>query len=376
MVERRRSEGAPFAGLLDWWRGWSRPLYGLLLVDLLAVQVFSAGESQPGMWVSIVHALLLIALSLFWAQRSLPYGAVVLGFCAVLQGLGWMRVLGTDPPPALALLALGYGLVGYGLEYARSLVRGSRALARTAVLERPLEIGAQVIAVLALLWAALVGIDVWRWLARGLLGRPMMTAADAPVAQMVVTVLALTGLLYLAMALVRRWNWRGYGAVALLLCAWSLEWFLVWGSRQVQWYAAPAGLYLLGVGYFEWREGRKGLARWIDHAGLLLLLGSAFYQSLAETNGWPYALLMGAESLLVIWWGSARRQRRFLYLGVIGIVAAVCGQLIEPLLSVNRWIVLGVVGMLIVATAILIERSLERARRLSQEWKERLDKWE
>ena len=46
--------------------------------------------------------------------------------------------------------------------------------------------------------------------------------------------LAFVGLLYLAAALVRHWYWRGYGAVALLLCGWGLEWFLVWDLRQVQ----------------------------------------------------------------------------------------------------------------------------------------------
>jgi hypothetical protein len=220
------------------------------------------------------------------------------------------------------------------------------------------------------------GMDIWRWLARALLGRPLIAAEDVPVVQMAVAVLALVGLLYLAMALVRRWHWRGYGAVALLLCAWSLEWFLVWDLREVQWYAIPAGLYLLGVGYLEWRQGRKELARWIDRAALLLLLGSAFYQSLAERFGWPYALLMLGESLLLIWWGSARRQLRFLYTGVVGAVVAVVGQLIRQIFSINAWIAFGIPGLVIMVLFILIERNLETVKRLSQELQERLEEWE
>jgi hypothetical protein len=138
----------------------------------------------------------------------------------------------------------------------------------------------------------------------------------------------------------------------------------------------PAGFYLLGVGYLEWRQGRKRLARWIDRAGLLLLLFSSFWQSMTEPNGWPYAMLMGAEGLAIAWWGSARRQRRFLYFGVGGVVLAVAGQLVEPLLSANRWIVFGAAGLILVTIAVLVERQLEAVLRLSRELRERLEEWE
>jgi hypothetical protein len=168
----------------------------------------------------------------------------------------------------------------------------------------------------------------------------------------------------------------GYGAVAMLLAAYGLEWLLFLGQREVQWYALPAGVYLLSVGYLEWRQGRLALAGWIDRTAMLLLFGSAFWQSLAQEDGWRYALLMGVEGLVIAWWGSARRQRRFLYSGVSAVVIAVVGQLIEPLLSVNRWIVFGLAGLLLVSIAILVERRLETVMRLSQEWRERLEDWE
>jgi len=374
-VERRHSEGSPCASLHALWEGWSRPFYWLLALDLLVVQVVAARHAHPGTLVSLAHALLLTILAVVWTQPFLPYLAAGLGLLAVIQRLIWVEAPNTDAPVALALLALGYGLVGYGLEYARTLVE-TRANKRVAVLERPLEQAGLIVSAAAVLMMMAEGMDIGRWLVRAFLGRPLVAPEDVPVVQMAVAVLALAGLLYLAAALVRRWYWRGYGAVALLLCAWSLEWFLVWDLREVQWYAIPAGLYLLGVGYLEWRQGREGLARWIDRAALLLLLGSSFYQSLAEEYGWPYALLMGAEGLFLIWWGSARRQRRFLYFGVVGVVTDVGGQLIEPLLSVNRWIVFGGVGLVVIAVAILVERSLETVKRVSQEWRERLETWE
>jgi hypothetical protein len=194
---------------------------------------------------------------------------------------------------------------------------------------------------------------------------------------MAVAVLALVGLLYLTMAVMRRWYWRAYAALALLLCAWSLEWFLVWDLREVQVYAIPAGIYLLNTGYWEWRQERKQLARWIDRAALLLLLGSVFYQSLAEVRGWPYTLLMVGEGLLLIWYGSARRQTRFLYVGVVGVVVAVVGQLIQEVFLIdNAFLALGIPGIVIMALIVLIERNLEAVKKVSQDWQERLEEWE
>jgi hypothetical protein len=376
-IERWRREGSPFASFRALWSGWSRPLYWLLALDLSIGQIFGSLQAHPGTLISLTHALTLAVLAVTWVQPMLSYLVAGLGLLATFQRLFWIDAPSTDAPVALALLALGYGLIGYSLEHLQTLHSPSAShKSRSAVLERPLQQSGLFISAIATFSMLAQGIDIWRWLARSLLGRPLMAVEDVPVVQMAVAVLALVGLLYLAAALVRRWYWRGYGAVALLLCAWSLEWFLVWGLREVQWYAIPAGLYLLGVGYLEWRQDRRQLARWIDRAAMLLLLGSSFYQSLAEQYGWPYVLLMGGESLFLIWWGSARRQRRFLYLGVIGVVTDVGGQLIEPLLSVNRWIVFGGVGLFVISVAILVERSLETVKQVSRELQERLETWE
>ncbi|MCX7681282.1 MAG: hypothetical protein N2508_04845, partial [Anaerolineae bacterium] len=378
-IERVRGEGAPFTSLRALWSGWSRPLYVLLALNLIVGQPVSLKDAQPGTWVSLVHTLLLFALAILWEQRWLPYVAAALGFVTVIERLAWVMAPPTDVPVTFALLALGYGLVGYGLEYARSRgqPREGGVRSRLRILERPLEQAGLLLSLLAVAMVLKWSASLLDWLILALVWRPRLTPADVAVVQMTVAVLALTGLLYLGAALVRRWYWRGYGAVALLLCAWSLEWFLVWGLREVQWYALPAGLYMLGVGYLEWREGRRGLARWIDRAALLLLYGTSFYQSLAEENGWPYALLLIAEGLMLIWWGSARRQRRLLLFGVLGVVLAVSGQLLRQLFSItNAWIAFGTVGLFVLLVAILVERSLERVKQMSEEWRERLERWE
>jgi hypothetical protein len=204
----------------------------------------------------------------------------------------------------------------------------------------------------------------------------LLTPNEAAQVQMVVAVLAVLGLFYLAAAVVERHSRLAYLPLGMLLLAWGLEWSLVWGQREVQWYAIPAGLYLLVVGYLEWRSGSRALARWIDRLGLVLLLGTSFWQSLGP-DGWPYALLMGFEGLAITWWGSTRRLRRFLYAGVVGVTIDVVWQLIDPLLTAtNRWIVFGIVGVFLVSLAILVERRLEKVMALTKDVRRRLEHWE
>ena len=93
-------------------------------------------------------------------------------------------------------------------------------------------------------------------------------------------------------------------------------------------------------------------------------------------RSWPFALIMGVEALLMVWWGSARRQRQFLYIGLVAVVVDAVTQSIEPLLTVNRWIVFGIVGLLLVGLAVLIERRLDKIRELSAEVRARLEEWE
>jgi hypothetical protein len=374
-IQLWRGEGSPLSAA--WWRGWSRPLYLLLVVDLLAGQVAALFQSEPGALVTAVHTLLLALLATVWVQPVLPLAASGLGIVGFFQAMAWADVGATGYPVGLALLALGYGLLGYGWTYA--LRPGGRHPSRRGqIWARPLEWTALGLSAAALGWAAVIGLDVVGLFVRSLMGHTATYADYAAEVRMVMWVLALCGLLYLATAAVRRWYALGYGAVALLLGAWALWWRFFLDMPGVQWYAVPAGVYLLGVGWMEWRQGRKTLARWIDRVGMLVWLGTAWWQSLPGVmdSGWPYALIMGAESLLLVWWGSARRQKQFLYIGAASLVVNVVTQSIEPLLSVNRWIVFGIAGSLLVSLAILVERRLEKIRELSAELRVRLEGWE
>ncbi|MBN1933410.1 MAG: hypothetical protein JW934_02030 [Anaerolineae bacterium] len=372
-IERQREEGPPLATerALE---GWSRPLYLLLLVDMLVGQGLCLVKTDAGALVTLVHTLLLSVLAWIWTSQLLPYLGATMGIVTLCQWLiVWNRPLLTVPV-SLSQLALGYGVIGYGLAlYARWGKRQSMPK-QVSIWERPLQRCSVLFSWGIFLFTAILGINLVAWTARAMLGLSFRHIVELERVRMAVGVLSLLGLLYVAASVVYRRLRLGYLAVGMLLAGWTLHAFYVqqWdGLARVQWYAIPAGLYLLGIAYLEWQRGNKLLARWLDYAATLLMLGSLFWQTLLY--GWQYALLLGAEGFLSFWWGSARRLRRFFYAGMIGVMLATVGQLINALQSINQWIVFGVIGLLLFSIAAIVERRLEEIRASLQEV---LEDWE
>jgi hypothetical protein len=215
-----------------------------------------------------------------------------------------------------------------------------------------------------------LGFDLAGWTVRAIFGLPFREVVELVTVQMAVRVLALLGLLYIAATFTYRQLRLGYIALGMLLAAWMLHTFYVQQWENVQWYAIPAGLYLLIIAYMEWRRGNKVPARWLDYAAMLLMLGSLFWQTLLF--GWGYALLLGTEGFSAFWWGSARRLRRFFYAGMVAVILATIGQLVNSLRSINQWIVFGLIGLILVVIAVIVERKLDNIKA----WQEVLDSWE
>jgi hypothetical protein len=278
-------------------------------------------------------------------------------------------------PVALAQLALAYGIIGYGLALLRRSLTNKRELRPwLAAWELPLQRFSLVMSFGIFILTAWLGLDLVGWTIRAMFGLPFRQIVDLSTVRMVLGVLSLLGLLYVAAAVAHRWLRLGYVALGMLLTGWILYAFYIqqWDRlARVQWYAIPAGLYLLGIAYLEWERGHKRLARWLDYAAMLLMMGSLFWQTLLF--GWGYALLLGSEGFSAFWWGSARRLRRFFYAGMVGVMLATLGQLINSLRSINQWIVFGTIGLLLIAMAVFVERKLEDIKA----WQEKvLENWE
>ena len=221
--------------------------------------------------------------------------------------------------------------------------------------------------------AALSGFKIVSWTVRALFGLSFREIVDTETIYLVVWVLSLFGLLYVSASAVYKRIRLGYLAVGMLLTGWFTYAFYInaWDNlRRLQWYAIPAGLYLLGIGFIEWYRGNRTLARWLDYIAMFLMLGSLFWQTLVF--GWWFALLLGSEGFASFWWGSARRLRRFFYAGMAGVVLAGLGQLLNALQEVNQWITFGLIGLLLVILAIIVERKLETIKA----WRQVLESWE
>ncbi len=369
-IEQHREEGSPLRREVYLF-GWSRPLYIITSLDIILGQLFSLEGSWAGAMVSLTHAVIIALLASFWLSIWLPYLSLNLGIVAWVQWLSTLEGPIEGLPVTLTGLALGYGFSGYSLGFVRQdLSKDHEIRPWLAIWELPLQRVSILFSAGILVLTAWLGLDLIGWTVRAIFGLPFREIVDLVTVQMVVQVLALLGLLYLTASFVHRWLRFGYVAIGMLLAAWMLHAFYVQQWENVQWYAIPAGLYLLAIAYLEWQRGHKTLARWIDYAAMILMLGSLFWQTLLF--GWEYALLLGTEGFTAFWWGSARRLRRFFYAGMVAVILATVGQLINSLQSINQWIVFGIIGLLLVIVAIGVERKLESIKA----WQVVLETWE
>ncbi|NJN94369.1 MAG: hypothetical protein HC875_09890, partial [Anaerolineales bacterium] len=369
-IEHVRQEGPPLQPY-RFLTGWSRPLYIIGLVDIIFGQVFSLSATMVGMTVTLGHALVIAILASFWLSTWLPYASSTLGVVALVQWLSTLEGPLEGLPVALAGLALCYGSIGYGLNWIRQNLPAHRTLRSWLVIwELPLQQFSLIFSAGILLFTASLSLDVVGWIIRAIIGLPFREVVELATVQMLVRVLSLLGLLYVAAAFTYRRLDLGYASIGMLLAAWMLHAFFVQRWENIQWYAIPAGCYLLAIAYLEWQRGNKVPARWLDYTAMVLLLGSLFWQTLLF--GWSYALLLGTEGFSALWWGSARRMRRFLYAGMVAVILATLGQLLNSLRSINQWIVFGFIGLSLVVIAVLVERKLENLKA----WYEVLETWE
>jgi len=371
-IERRRGEGSPLE-LGKMFSGWSRPFYGFAFADILIAQLATLDGGGTGALVSLIHTMIFVLLASIWTSKPLAFLAAGLGAVALGQ---WLTTL-TGPieglPYAYALLALGYGIIGYGIEFWKTRNIKVKIPQWLQVFQSPYQMVSLLVSAAVLAITFVLGVDLIQWTVRAIFGFSFREIVALETVRMAVQVSSIIGLLYMSMAVVRQKTRLGYIAGAMLLSGWLLYAFYIqqWaGLARVQWYAVPAGLYLIGIAFLEWQRGNQPWARWLDYAGIALMFGSLFWQTMIL--GWKFALLLGSEGLVSLWWGSARRLRRFFYAGILGVVMATVGQLVNALQAINQWITFGIIGSLLVLIAVIVERRMENFK----VWQESMEDWE
>ena len=183
---------------------------------------------------------------------------------------------------------------------------------------------------------------------------------------------AIAGVTYAADAAVRRiLNLAYLSGGAFVVVIWAvLLWFKV---EEIQAYTIPLGLGLVGLGWNERRRGQRFSYEFPTILGLLILMGSAFLQSI---DGVSYAVLLLLESLAALAWGVRTRSRGYVRLGGLSLAANAIAQLGPGFVELPRWVQLGTIGGLLLGGGLAAlfrrEQLLAARTRLREEWR----RWE
>jgi hypothetical protein len=142
---------------------------------------------------------------------------------------------------------------------------------------------------------------------------------------------------------------------------------------EPQAYVIPLGLALLGVAWYErWKMGGR-LYYILSILGLVLLLGSAFYQSL-HSGAYAYAALLLFECLVFIALGVRMRSRSYVQLGGLALITNAIVQLGPGFIDLPRWVQIGVTGGILLGGGLagLFKREeiLVGGRKLRDDWRQ------
>ncbi len=190
--------------------------------------------------------------------------------------------------------------------------------------------------------------------------------------------LATLALLLATVSVRERQIWYAYAAGACIVGAAACQLF-DWGLRELQWYVIPAGVYLLALAAGLRRfQGQARASQVVEAGAVLLILGTSLGQSLqAGGNDWfGYALWLCGESLLMLGYGVLLRLRVPFIGGIAFFVLGVLWMSANALKVTNQWIVFGILGLLMVAAYVLLERQQERLRRMGRAWIAELQQWQ
>lgn len=372
------------AGLLLLAAAWVQALIGLWGSYRRVPASTPTLALQPGYVVALLSGLGALALAL---PADDAFAAVALGLAVLIgllgswhrrEGLAWgalgllalglfsvHRLLGAEPSWSIAwgvAEALGLCLVGWALDPGAVRAGPPVSLAARfpalAVWHRPLWLGplaAGVSLAAVLLLAGLEGADL-----------PPLTFA-----------LAMLSLLLTTLAVRRRQIEYGYIAGAALVLA-GLCQLYQWGFRQPQWFVVPAGLYLLALAAGLRRfQGQRKISQVVEAGATMLLLGVTLGQSLRASGltSQVYALLLCGEALLLLGYGLLRQLRVPFFGGAAFFVAGVIWLSVDPLMAANKWMLLGVLGLLMVGIYVLLERRQEQLAQVGRAWVERVSGW-
>lgn len=324
-----------------------RPLYVAAgLMGALAL-LFGLGNLIHLAAVALGLALLVGLLTTIERREAGVWAALGLGIMSFVvfgAAQGWHQdwVIAWSPVVLISFVALGFVLERLGFHFWR----------------RPTTIGVAVaggVAVLAL-FGTIPALERLNFTQAALAGANL-------------------GLLWATVAVRLRSINLGYAAGAAFVGA-ALCRLADLGVAEPQWYVVPSGLYLLALGAgLRHFQGRRRASQVLELAAALLIMGASFAQALRIPGGPGYELLLFGEALAFMSYGTLLRLRIPFVMGVAFFVAGSSWLALEVSRGFNQWVLLGIFGILMIATYVVLERHQERLVRLGRTWMLELRSW-
>lgn len=330
---------------------WAQPVLVLAALDVVIWQCVALLGMETTFYVGAGNALLLALFATLWKDHALAHLSPLFLTLGMSGALGLLGFAGPEHTAAISGIGLGFYLLSLLLQLLLKNAPKMRAMWDDALTRTSFGIAT----------AATVRV------LPGIREHPIVTAAA----------LGFCGGLYLATAYIRRRPRLSYLGMAMLEVAWVVM-LLSRNVRQPQLYAIPAGLYFTLVGILEQGQEHRFLGRLLEGFGLAVILITSFGQSLDSEQGFPYFMLLLVEGLLVIWWGAARRRLLPFYAGIGASVLNVIAQIVimVRVYEINRWFIFLGVGLVLITTAIFVERRREQIIETTREWRQQLETWD
>jgi hypothetical protein len=124
------------------------------------------------------------------------------------------------------------------------------------------------------------------------------------------------------------------------------------------------------MGWSELHIGRRDLSHWIILSGLLILMGSAFYQSIDSV---AHAALLLVESLLAFVWGSHNHSRSVVLVAGMALLVNAVAQLGPAFIELPRWVHIGLIGALLLGGGLLglfrRDQLISARRKFTADWR-------
>ena len=341
------------------------PLVSLAIIDIVISIILCGWEKWDnfeGMTAAALFTITLVAASYISKNRFVPYGATI------LLAVTTMFCVGSIGDGSWTIRAVSWSLQGLISWWAAA---GLRKMS-VGTMRNYLYIWESPLRLTSTRFAIASGVFVIIALVSSLLEGNEHQAHIINAT----TVIAVIGLLYLGIGIVEKNALYGYISAASLLISWYIQ-AVNLNFSEVHFYAIPAGIYLLGIAYFEYKRASeiKFLALAANALAILILPVSAFIQSLVVSPELLYASLCAVEAIILIGWGLYSRSKIIFAGGLVTLVINLLWHLATTLSDINVAFTAIGFGLLFIGIAVVIERMKNRLAQSRKEWIDQLDTW-